>query len=476
MSHEFRFKFNSLTRTPTSHFSTTIPSTDFTDRTCSNFIVAIVEGRGNARGEVGMAAVNLEYPELLVYQFPDNNSYTRLMTKLCVLRPMEILMPHTLTRDSATSMVHQKIVSVYGRTIMPVERKIFNMENGLRDIIRLCCPSFSSVEMEVKQKYYGLASVAALISHLETSRDIKFTDGAVKVVCESAGETAIIDQTTVKNLELLDADKNGGSLYSFLNYTYTKNGARMLRASIIEPSIQLETIILRQDCINELSVNHELFENLIQVIPKFEVDFDSILANMAFRVKRQTNKVLDQQIDVILFLKHILNLVPGLCNILGSSSLPFFNTYFVLLSNERYDEMLYIINSKIREDCVYSKTTPNKRLQRCYATQDGIIDLLDITRKTMDENIENISDQVDILKQEVMVQDLELIYTSTRQYHLRFPRYTSAANDAEEQVIPPRFIRVSVQKHVVHCTTTEIECLNHRLEKCQDECISQTKL
>lgn len=88
-------------------------------------MVALVEGRGLARGEIGMASLNLRYPELVLSQFADTGTYAKVtnalyslivipakictthvsvslflcflqvITKIHILVPLEILMPDT---------------------------------------------------------------------------------------------------------------------------------------------------------------------------------------------------------------------------------------------------------------------------------------------------------------------------------------------------------------------------------------------
>lgn len=45
-------------------------------------VVALVEGRGLARGEIGMASVNLKCPELVLSQFADTGTYAKVASKL----------------------------------------------------------------------------------------------------------------------------------------------------------------------------------------------------------------------------------------------------------------------------------------------------------------------------------------------------------------------------------------------------------
>ena len=59
-------------------------------------LVALVEGRGVAKGQIGMASLDLKSPELVLSQFPDTQTYARLLTKLQILSPVEIVLPATL--------------------------------------------------------------------------------------------------------------------------------------------------------------------------------------------------------------------------------------------------------------------------------------------------------------------------------------------------------------------------------------------
>ena len=48
--------------------------------TCgASVIVAVVEGRGLARGEIGIASLNLKCPELILSQFADTGAYAKVM-------------------------------------------------------------------------------------------------------------------------------------------------------------------------------------------------------------------------------------------------------------------------------------------------------------------------------------------------------------------------------------------------------------
>ena len=51
---------------------------------------AVVEGRGLARGEIGMASIDLKSPELVLSQFSDMPTYVKTISKLQILNPLEV--------------------------------------------------------------------------------------------------------------------------------------------------------------------------------------------------------------------------------------------------------------------------------------------------------------------------------------------------------------------------------------------------
>lgn len=56
--------------------------------------------------------------------------------------------------------------------------------------------------------------------------------------------------------------RNNHTLFGVLNYTKTPGGSRRLRSNILEPLVDIETINMRLDCIQELLQDEELFFGL----------------------------------------------------------------------------------------------------------------------------------------------------------------------------------------------------------------------
>lgn len=59
-------------------------------RCCILFHAALVEGRGVARGEIGLACIDLKKPLLIVSQFSDTPTYAKVLAKLQIYQPLEV--------------------------------------------------------------------------------------------------------------------------------------------------------------------------------------------------------------------------------------------------------------------------------------------------------------------------------------------------------------------------------------------------
>lgn len=56
----------------------TVTSSAVSSHSVASVIVAVIEGRGLARGEVGMASIDLKNPEVVLSQFADNTTYAKV--------------------------------------------------------------------------------------------------------------------------------------------------------------------------------------------------------------------------------------------------------------------------------------------------------------------------------------------------------------------------------------------------------------
>jgi DNA mismatch repair protein MSH4 len=124
-----------------------------------------VEGRGHARGEIGLASIDLKNPVMVLSQFPDSQTYVKVMTKLEVLNPIEIIMPNTVCEGATATKLYTMISNYCPHVnLATVQRKYFNESKGLQMVRQLVVPEYNSVELEISAKYYCLAA-SAVSSH-----------------------------------------------------------------------------------------------------------------------------------------------------------------------------------------------------------------------------------------------------------------------------------------------------------------------
>ncbi|XP_068546988.1 mutS protein homolog 4 isoform X2 [Anas acuta] len=191
-------------RTPHMGYSVT-SSSAVSAHTTASVIVAVVEGRGLARGEVGMASIDLKNPEVILSQFADNTTYAKVITKLKILTPLEIIMPNTACDAGNTKL-------------------------------------FGLITEHFKVHFQGSEKTAMIDS-------------------SSAQNLELVTNNR--------DSRNGHTLFGVLNYTKTPGGSRRLRSNILEPLVDVETINTRLDCVQELLQDEELFFGLQAVISKF---------------------------------------------------------------------------------------------------------------------------------------------------------------------------------------------------------------
>ncbi|KAM9283748.1 mutS protein homolog 4 isoform 2-T2 [Morus bassanus] len=316
--------------TPLMGYSVTSSSTA-SAHTAASVIVAVVEGRGLARGEVGMASIDLKNPEMILSQFADNTTYAKVITKLKILTPLEIIMSNTACDAGNTTKLFSLITEHFKNvTFTTVQRKYFNETKGLEYIEQLCASEFSTVFMEVQSK-------------------------------------------------------NGHTLFGVLNYTKTPGGSRRLRSNILEPLVDAETISTRLDCVQELLQAEELFFGLQAVISKF-LDTEQLLSVLV--------KTAESKITNLIYLKHTLELVEPLKAALRSCNTPLLKAYYNSLEDTRFGIILEKITTVINDDTRYTKGCLNMRTQKCYAVKPNINEFLDIARRTYTEIVDDIAGMI----------------------------------------------------------------------------------
>ncbi|XP_034531708.1 mutS protein homolog 4 isoform X2 [Notolabrus celidotus] len=432
-------------RTPLTDHTATTSSSSSAATSGASVVVAVVEGRGLARGEIGMASLNLKCPELVLSQFADTGTYAKVITKIHISVPLEILMPDT------------------GVAFTAVQRKYFNERKGLEYIQQLCAPEFGTVLMEVQAKYYCLAAAAALLKYLEFIQNSVYAAKSLKVSFKGSEQTAMIDSASASNLELVVNNRDhrsDHSLLGVLNHTKTPGGARRLRSNILEPLVDEDTINIRLDTIQELLQDEELFFGLKNAIGHF-LDIDQLLSVLVQIPKQETVQVAEAKITHVIQLKHTLDLVPRLRMVLKNCNTALLKAYSTSLEDNRFDMILQQIKTVINDDTTYLKGSLNMRTQKCYAVRPNINEFLDIARKAYTEIVDDIAELVNQIG-ERYGWPMRTSFSTARGFFIQMKLEGVVLAEGK---LPAEFIKVSKQKNNYSFTTADLMKMNDRCDE-----------
>ncbi|KAL6105686.1 msh4 [Pungitius sinensis] len=448
------------------------PLTDHTATSCSSatalsgasVLVAVVEGRGLARGEIGMACLNLKCPELILSQFSDTGTYAKVITKIHILVPLEILMPDTASEKGKRTKLFSLITENFpGVSFTAIQRKYFNEKKGLEYIQQLCAPEYVTVLMEVQAKYYCLAAAAALLKYLEFIQNSVYAGKSLKVSFRGSEQTAMIDSTSAANLELVVNNRDhrsGHTLLGVLNHTKTPGGARRLRSNILEPLVDVDTINIRLDTIQELLHENELFFDLKNVIARF-LDIDQLLSVLVQIPKQETAQVAESKITHIIQLKHTLDLVPRLRMALKNGNTALLKAYSASLEDNRFDMILEQIKTVINEDTTYLKGSLNLRTQKCYAVRPNINEFLDIARRAYTEIVDDIAGLVSQMKEKYSL-PMRTSYSTARGFFIQMKLEGAVLPEGK---LPSEFIKVTRHKNNYGFTHPDLIKMNERCDE-----------
>ncbi len=225
----------------------------------NNYLAAVA--RDLDAGIVGLAAADVSTGEFTATEFSGPDAETRLREELDLLRAREVLLPRPTTLFSPGRD---------GQFQSAVETRlddwVFRPDYGAR----LLADQFGVVTLDgfgLEGHPLAIAAAGALVHYLrETSAvgggrlehldRIRFYDDR---------DAMVLDDSTVRNLELISPISGGSAeatLVAALDETATGMGARLLRASILRPSVDRAEIEARLDAVAELAASTVLREEL----------------------------------------------------------------------------------------------------------------------------------------------------------------------------------------------------------------------
>ncbi|XP_041979461.1 mutS protein homolog 4-like [Aricia agestis] len=438
----------------------------------ASVILAISEGRGMARGEIGMAAVDLRHPHLVLCQFSDTLLYTHTLTKINLFHPVEIIVPHTFCEGVQPNQLYKLIKEQFPQvTLTAVQRRHFNDTAGRQNIQSLCIPQYSAVYHQVIHKFYALTAAAAVLKYVEYIQCVVFARESLKIEYHSSENTMTIDVGTATQLELVQpliaSAGHTCCLLGVLGPTYTIGGIRALRAAILQPSCKKDLIEARLDAVQELIENDTgLIVDLQDVLRKL-MDIDKILLLCIETPHQNADKYGEAQLHQTLLLKTTMELVPKLLDALKAVESGKLRKIKMDLENPHYKEIVDRIRNVIQEDAHPEKGTMGS-LQRCFAIKPEINGLLDVARRTYSELIDDIQKIVEQLS-ETYDLPLRLNQNAMKGFHIILPVAPKMRRHFNVEDLPPIFIQVVFTGASVTMTTEDLVVLDHQTKESLNE-------
>ncbi|CAH0563731.1 unnamed protein product [Brassicogethes aeneus] len=410
----------------------------------NRIIIAITEGRGEARCEVGLAAINISHPELILCQISDTQNYINTLTKINILNPEEILIPKTFVENFAGNRLFEKIKKYFPKTkFTGVARNTFNKNRGLETIQELCIPSFNPVLLVLKYKYYALASASALLVYINSTLYCYYASGTLKVEYQESEGYAFIDVSTADRLELVSSTRPGqatkySSLFGVLNKTFTRIGARTLRSAILQPLHEVNRIEERLECIGELIGCPEMLISVQAILQKIP-SVDQLLT-IATIMPDNPQSCSNRHLNYILQLNNLVDNVTPLKQVLQNASNKFYVDFVAFLGCDFFT----FVKKKVR-DVIHDEARPASGTrsvhQRCFAVKPGINGLLDLVRRTYTERIEELSEYVKSLAEKYDL-PLTLANNNAKGYHIVLTLNKNQRRFMKTSDIPEEFIQV----------------------------------
>ncbi|XP_065857824.1 DNA mismatch repair protein MSH4 isoform X2 [Euphorbia lathyris] len=454
----------------------------------SSIVIGIIENRAK---EVGMAAFDLRSASLHLSQYIEtSSSYQNTKTLLQFYDPMVIVVPPNKLAPDGMVGVSELVDRFYALVKkVVVARGCFDDTKGAVLIKNLSAkePSALGLDTYYKQYYLCLAAAAATIKWTEAEKGVIVTNHSLLVTFNGSFDHMNIDSTSVQNLEIIDpvhssllgTTNKKRSLFNMLKTTKTIGGTRLLRANLLQPLKDIETINTRLDCLDELMSNEQLFFGLTQVLRKFPKETDRVLCHFCFKPKKVTDGVLGADnakksqvvISSIILLKTALDALPLLLKVLkDAKSFLLANVYKTICDNKKYTSIRQRIGEVIDEDVLHARVPFVARTQQCFAVKAGIDGLLDIARRTFCDTSEAIHNLANKYREEFLLPNLKLPFNNRQGFYFSIPQ-----KDIQRKR-PSKFIQAVKHGNNVHCSTLELASLNVRNKSAAEECYIRTEV
>jgi len=199
-----------------------------------------------------------------------------------------------------------------------------------------------------------------------------------------------------------------------------------------------------------------MMENLLGRLEDLEQ-----LIPLLIEIPKSKEKAPESRLKGVILLKHSLELVEPIKSALSKYSSTILSATIENIEEDNFQAISNLIDKYVNSETQYQKGCLNQRTQMCFALKPGLNGMLDVSRKTYTEIVEDIQDLVRQLSIEHSL-PLKINFNGTRGFFIQMfdPMH---GKSSESKKLPEIFLKITKQRGNYSFTTEELLRLNGRL-------------
>ncbi len=410
------------------------------DSKINNFLVSVFPSANGS--SFGLAAVDVSTGEFLASEVLRE----KLKTELFRINPGEIVIPDSMAGDQYFKM----LCSGLGFPLTNMEGWRFAASESSAKLI-----SFFKLQslkpLGIEDKPLAVSACGGIISYLEKTQGSDNPPALMRIKYYSSDDYLLLDETAIKNLELLEglsSRNRENSLLESVDLTLTAMGGRALRQWLMKPLLQRDKINSRQLAV-EYFVEDGLLRRFVRDRLKEVADIERILSRLSS---------LSAGPRELIALKTSINTLSSIsCEILKQKALISSEEVISSLAERLKppNEVQDIIAKAINDD-------PPAVIKDGGVIREGYVAELDDLRNISRESKKLISDMEQAERKKTGINSLKIGYTSVFGYYIEVSK-------SNLHLISPDYIRKQTVASGERFITPELKVFEGKILSAQEK-------
>ena len=415
----------------------TITSSQALDETKNNFLMGIVYV-----GDVfGICACDITTGDFLVTEVEGERN---LLDEIHKFAPSEIIC------NEAFCMCGIDFEDLKGRyhvAISSLESRYFSDET-CRKVLREHFHVGTLDGLGLGDYDGGVLAAGAVMEYLyETQKNT--LDHIATVQTYTTGEFMVLDTSTRRNLELLETlreKQRRGSLLWVLDKTRTAMGARLMRTFIEQPLVQKDSILERQNAVEELNMSYITREEIREYLNSV-YDLERLMGRISYKSANPR--------DLIAF-GSSLKMLPHIKHLLGEMNAPVLRSVYEDL--DPLEDVARLIEDSIVED-------PPIAVKEGGIIKDGYHEEADRLRQAKTEGKTWLADLEAKERDKTGIKNLKIKFNKVFGYYFE-------VTNSFKNLVPEYFVRKQTLANAERYTTDKLKELEDIILGAEDKLFS----